>query len=234
MAMKFEEFMGAQGIDKSLTVKAQRLLKNSEFKNNIKTTFSGAVMIDGDFDKMGDYVKAAFQEELKEKEEENEKKQRQAEKSDVGIVYSLEGNRGRSMKVFPDRCVITVSGTVGALLTGNITDGEKTIFYHDVIGIQFKYPGAIIGYLQMETASGLMNNSSNNMFNENTFTFEDSGMSSLMTEVKNYITERVALYKKVPFSVPDEILKYQKLLEQNVITQEEFDKKKEELLSLPG
>ena len=46
----------------------------------------------------------------------------------------------------------------------------------------------MIGYLQFETASGLMNNNSSNFFNENTFTFEENTVpNEKMLEVYRYI-----------------------------------------------
>jgi hypothetical protein len=89
------------------------------------------------------------------------------------LLYHLEGVRGRAMWVFDRKCVIATRAGVGSFFTGNVSDGEKTIFYKDVVGIQFKKSGGLIGYLQFETASNQMNNQNSNMFSENTFTFEE-------------------------------------------------------------
>ena len=86
-------------------------------------------------------------------------------------IYSLEGVRGRYMEVYDNRVVISTKATLGSLITGNISDGEKTIYYVDCIGVQFKKSDFQIGYIQLETASALMNNKSSNFFNENSFTF---------------------------------------------------------------
>lgn len=180
-----------------------------------------------------------------------------------GLVYDIEGNRGRHLFVYDDRCMIIVKPTVGSVITGNATDGEKTIFYKDCIGIQFKESHLAIGYIQIETASAIGNNGKNNFFNENTFTFEDSkGIATtvngnvyevaqkytnmvnsviktnktttneFMREVANYIIGKVSQYKKVDYSVADEIKKFKALLDSNAITQEEYDEKKRQLLSL--
>ena len=111
-------------------------------------------------------------------------------------VYSITGVRGRSLTVYRDRCVINTQANAGSFITGNATDGEKTIFYHDVIGIQFKPPGMTIGYLQLETASGFGNNESSNMFAENTFTFEKD--LEIVEEAKDYIIYQVSLFKHLP------------------------------------
>lgn len=75
-----------------------------------------------------------------------------------------------------------------------VTDGEKTIFYSDVVGIQLKKPGFTIGYLQLETASGQMNNLTSNAFSENTFTYER--MTPEITEMKDYIYWQISKRKR--------------------------------------
>ena len=110
------------------------------------------------------------------------------------LIYELIGVRGREMKLYDTKCVITTKKTAGSLLTGNFTDGEKTIFLCDVVGVQFKESGGLIGYLQFETPSMQMNNKADNMFSENTFTFENgkNGVTNaLMQQVYQYVVDRV-------------------------------------------
>ena len=109
------------------------------------------------------------------------------------LIFEANGVRGRSIRLFDTRCVITTTPSVGSFLTGNITDGEKTIFLKDVVGIQFKRSGNLIGYLQLETPSMQMNNQNNNMFSENTFTFDNScGLTNeVMQKVYEYVVARV-------------------------------------------
>ena len=108
-------------------------------------------------------------------------------------VIVANGNRGRSLSVYEDFAVINVTPTVGSVITGNALDGQKIIFYADVIGIQYKEPGATIGYLQLETASPTMNNKSSNFFNENTFTYEKD--SATARAAFKYIFERIRAIK---------------------------------------
>ena len=103
------------------------------------------------------------------------------------LVYEINGARGRSIRIYPYKCIINTSVTAGSLLTNNATDGEKTIYFKDVIGIQYKRSGVTIGYLQFETASGTMNHDKSNFFSENTFTFE-ADKDEIMQEVYEYIT----------------------------------------------
>ena len=102
------------------------------------------------------------------------------------------------MDVYDNKCVITTDVTLGSIMTNNALDGQKTIFYIDVKGIQYKRSGLAIGFLQLETGSIQMNNQSSNMFSENTFTFEESvnDMSNrLLDKVHDYIVDRVESYK---------------------------------------
>lgn len=101
------------------------------------------------------------------------------------LVYRIIGTRGRILKIYPYKCVISTNVTIGSILTGNSTDGEKTIYFKDCIGVQYKKPGATLGYLQFETATAIMNNDKSNFFNENTFTFE--GMWEQMDEVYRFV-----------------------------------------------
>lgn len=91
----------------------------------------------------------------------------------------------------------------------NATDGDKTIFYCDIIGIQFKKSGFSIGYLQLETGSGQMNNDRSNFFSENTFTFEHGkgGLTNeIMEKIHDCIVDRFEEIKygvKILEEVPD-------------------------------
>ena len=88
-------------------------------------------------------------------------------------LYELKGTNGRYLVVYKHKCVIKVDVTIGSVLTHNATDGEKTIYYKDIIGIQLKRPGILIGYIQFETASSKGNNIKSNFFDENSFTYDN-------------------------------------------------------------
>lgn len=116
----------------------------------------------------------------------------------LGTLFTLQGARGRSIQVCKNKCIIKTSVTVGSVITGNATDGEKVIFYKDCSGLQFKKSGALLGYLQFETPSMQMNNQNSNFFSENTFTFDANSNgpgNDLMTEVFYYILELMELAK---------------------------------------
>ncbi len=157
------------------------------------------------------------------------------------LVYKIDGVRGRHIDIYTDKVVITTKVTIGSLLTNNATDGEKTIYYSDCIGVQFKQSKFAIGYLQLETASSNGNNKHSNFFAENSFTFDTTVISNeRMIEVADYVKSRVDAVKKggtAPIvtnsnniSVADELLKLKQLLDMGVLSQEEFDEQKIKLL----
>ena len=85
-----------------------------------------------------------------------------------------------------------------------------------------------------------MNNNSNNFFNENSFTF-DYILDVFMEEVQKFVKQKVDEAKKqknAPVMVAsatsnaDELKKFKELLDLGVISQEEFDAKKKQLLGL--
>lgn len=158
------------------------------------------------------------------------------------LVYTIDGVRGRHIDIYTDKVVITTKVTIGSLLTHNATDGEKTIYYSDCIGVQFKQSKFAIGYLQLETASSNGNNKSSNFFAENSFTFDTTVISNdRMIEVADYVKSRLDAVKKGGtaaastnnnnMSVADELLKLKQLLDMGVLSQEEFDEQKNKLLN---
>ncbi|MBE6577481.1 MAG: hypothetical protein E7653_05025 [Ruminococcaceae bacterium] len=112
----------------------------------------------------------------------------------ANFICELEGVRGRNLKLYDTKIVITTKKTVGSFITGNITDGEKTIYLCDIVGIQLKKSGLLIGYLQFETPSLQMNNKNDNMFSENTFTYEEgkNGITNdLIIAIYKFVTDRI-------------------------------------------
>lgn len=162
------------------------------------------------------------------------------DRENEGIVYQVNGVRGRKIKVFEDRCVMKVTANLGSFFTGNVSDGEKTIYYADCVGVQFKEAGIQIGYLQLETASNIINQRASNFFNENSFTFDISTTTNeKMREIRDYIQGQIRRIKNgnqssqsTAISAADEIKKYKELLDMGILTQEEFDLKKKQLLDL--
>ena len=107
------------------------------------------------------------------------------------IIYHIDGARGRSIDIYPFKCVISIDAASGPTLASTDTEGQKTIYYQDCIGFQVKYPGFTHGFIHFETASSVQNDSSINFFNENTFTYDPTQISvEEMSIVVNYIKKQ--------------------------------------------
>lgn len=157
----------------------------------------------------------------------------------MNLIYDLDGY-GLKMQVFEDHCVIEAKKSVASFMMGKAFNGEKEIYFKDVTTVQYRKAGILSGngFIQFEYAGGYA--SSNSYASENTFIFA-KGVNDLqkIEEAYNYIRERVSYFKKNPVtannSLPspaDELVKFKALLDQGIISQDEFDSKKKELLGL--
>lgn len=158
------------------------------------------------------------------------------------VIYDLVGADGKYMKVYEDKCIIGISG-FWSMSYGN--PGEKTIYYKDCIGVKFRESGFFVaGGIQFDTASSTFEGidiRSDTLFNfSGKVELNGSKVSSdVMIEVRDYIEKKIAEIKELKnnnrnenASSADEILKYKNLLDSGIITQEEFDAKKKQLLGL--
>lgn len=110
------------------------------------------------------------------------------------LICEFEGVYGRTLKLYDTKIVIVTKITVGSIATDNHSDGEKTLFLKDIVGVQFKKSGTRIGYLQFETPSMQMSNQRDNYFSENTFTFRagKNGITNiLMEKAYSYIVDKI-------------------------------------------
>lgn len=155
------------------------------------------------------------------------------------IIYDLKGYPGKRMKVYKDRVIIKSVVTFTSIMCGTVSMGEKTIYYSDCIGLQYKKSSANIGFIQMETASGIMHDKRNNFLGENSFSWASIKKNEKMKEVADYINKQINLYKNQKnnssaniSSNADELKKFKELLDNGIITQEEFNEKKKQLLNL--
>ena len=166
------------------------------------------------------------------------------EVNEEGLVYEVDGNIGKTLKVYEDKVAIVANVGVKSLLLGNALHGNKEFYYSDLTSVQFKNIGITTGYLQFEYAGS---RSISNFQSENSFTFSASigtqkydnlkkEMPSVYEDIQRRVREAKNVTKTAPViqqaSAADEIIKFKQLLDAGVISQEEFDKKKAELLGL--
>lgn len=161
-----------------------------------------------------------------------------------GVRYCIVNSFGKILDVYDNKVVFTstksTSTVVSSLIFGDsLTQGEKTIYYKDAIGVQFKPATITDGYIQVETAVGGMTSTKSQYSGENSIQF-GSKVNDEAETVTNFIKQKIEEIKNTPVggtviqqsTAADEVMKLKQLLDMGVISQEEFDKKKNELLGL--
>lgn len=150
--------------------------------------------------------------------------------------YTLEGDNGQ-LYVYENKVEITRKGVLAFAFQG--LKGTKTIPISEIKSIQVKKGGFVQGYIQFGVAGGVENRkgAEDATRDENTVTFSRP-QNGLVEEIKHYI-ENIMLNQTnnqntvvQQTSAADEILKFKQLLDAGIITQEEFDTKKKQLLGL--
>lgn len=157
------------------------------------------------------------------------------------LLYEIDGNMGKTLKVYEDKCVISTKAGLKSFMFGSWTNGDKEFYYKNITSLQFKNLGITTGYLQFEYAGS---HSGNNFVSENSFTFSATAGTSKYNELKEKmpgiyedIQKRISnamnpASNGTGISPADELKKFKGLLDEGVISQAEFDAKKKQLLGL--
>ena len=110
----------------------------------------------------------------------------------------------------------------------------------EIKSIQVKKAGLMQGYIQFGVSGGMESRRGVQAANydENTVTFTSTLANKIAAEIKEYVENKL-ISNSVPtnttaskVSEADELMKFKKLLDDGVITQEEFDAKKKQILGL--
>lgn len=149
-------------------------------------------------------------------------------------IFSVKGAQ-KLLNVFDDHISLTQMYNLRTVLTGNWFKGTKDIYYTDISSVQYREPTSwILGYIQFES----MGVASRDNFNsENSWTF-GTDKAAVAKEILDYVQKRVAETKSsknnvvTTISPADELLKFKQLLDAGIITQQEFDEKKKQILGL--
>jgi hypothetical protein len=115
--------------------------------------------------------------------------------------------------------------------------GEKVIPISNIISVQFKLPGLLAnGYIQFATAGGEGTKGIQEaVSDENTVFFEKkdieqfSNLKNAIESAMESLSSNQAQASSTP-SVADEILKFKQLLDQGVLSEQEFQEAKKKLL----
>lgn len=162
------------------------------------------------------------------------------------IRFELKSITGMVLKVYDDRVVLSQEGVMGTLTRG--LSGDKTFYYCDITSVQFKEAGWTAGFIEFTFpgSNDLPGGSILGSTNENRYTFSKPTLGAARAlnieaiKAKDFIEEKIKEYKENKnrkanneyISVADEIKKFKSLLDEGIITQEEFDEKKRKLLEL--
>lgn len=151
--------------------------------------------------------------------------------------FYFKGVNGQ-ISVYEDRIVIERRGFSGFMSSG--LAGEKTIPMESIVSVQFKEGSMLLnGFIQFgvlggnEATKGL----SKAVQDENTVILKKSSNNEVR-QIKEYIEEIVLNRSKnsgvvlQQNSPAEELKKFKELLDMNVISQEEFDAKKSQILGL--
>lgn len=165
-------------------------------------------------------------------------KEEEKEELPEGMVFHMRGYNGQ-LYVYEDRVVIERTGAVGTITHG--LAGSKTIPMSTIQNIQLKKAGPFFnGFIQFGILGGMERQGGigGAVSDENAIVFLESCNNKAL-KIKEYI-ENIIINRgkndkvEVPNSlfVADEIMKLKSLLDMGILTQEEFDEKKKQLLNL--
>lgn len=127
--------------------------------------------------------------------------------------------------------VVIKRGMKGFLLGGGMLRGEKSIPYSGIVAVQLKKAGLVAGYLQLtlkggsESKGGLFQSTTD----ENSVNFH-KGKNKDFEEAKKLIEDHINSTNKPGESQLDEIEKLANLKNKGIITEDEFQTKKKQLL----
>lgn len=154
--------------------------------------------------------------------------------TDSEIIIEFYGSNGQ-IDLYNDKLIIKRAGFI-AVLSHGFTKGDKTIYLNQITGIQFKEAGLLVGYIQftlpggIESRRGIMDAAKD----ENTVTFEafrNDDARKLKERIEELVQKmRRSTSQAVHISSADEIRKFKQLHDEGIISKDEFEKKKKELL----
>lgn len=120
---------------------------------------------------------------------------------------------------------------------------EKSIPMDQITSVEVKLPNIHPGFIQFSIAGSLARDSAFSLtggsfgalIDENSVVFDDNDSYQTALKIKSFIeaySKPTKEDRQMNNSVADEILKFKSLCDQGIITSEEFNKKKEQLLGL--
>ena len=159
--------------------------------------------------------------------------------------YRLAAHTGTTLEVYDSYVILNFMRTGGlGTVTANIysggATGGKRINFSDITAIQFKEPaGVTVGFIQFAyPGSGEFRGSVADAINDENSIPVSPQNFALAKEIIDFIESKRSVQRAPQpaavqqVSAADELTKFKSLLDAGVITQEEFDAKKKQLLGL--
>lgn len=153
-------------------------------------------------------------------------------------LYHFDGGVGDILSVYEDRVVIQHKGVLNFFAMG--MKGDKALYYSDITSVQFKKPSFITaGYIQFSIPGGKENTGGvmGAVQDENTITF-NSKVVAEAEKIVEFLNQKLREVKsgkgtvQAALSPAEELKKFKELLDMGVISQEEFDTKKKQILGM--
>ena len=152
------------------------------------------------------------------------------------LKFTLKG-LGGELKVYEDRVEINKKGQ--GLITGNTT---KTLPMANIMSVSVSPSMFWRGFIEFSVPGGKdSSNIQEALYNENALPLKAFGQNEEARKIKAYVEERIMYYAnnkggttivQQAISPAEEVKKMKELLDMGIITQEEFEIKKKQLLGL--
>lgn len=157
----------------------------------------------------------------------------------TSMLMELKGVNGQ-IELYENEIIVKRKGFL-AKSTQGFFKGDKTIYLNQITGIEFKEGGNIVnGYIQFTVPGGIerrggLFGKDGAVKDENTVMFQKKH-NDIAKEIKLYIENRIATKYQPSVNSkvdgPEEIRQYKQLYDDGIITKEEFEAKKKEILGL--
>lgn len=142
------------------------------------------------------------------------------------VILCLKGVNGQ-LELYNDKVVIKRKRFHVKMIQG-LFAREKELYLNQISGVQFKVANNADGYIKIIVKGSKENNRNLVYFNKTS----NEMATKINTRIKGLRQEVANLQTVNKLIVSDEIKKYKELLDEDIITQIEYDVKKKQLLNL--
>ena len=157
-------------------------------------------------------------------------------------IFRIKGEM-KTMVVYENKVMLEGEKGLIAAASG-VTQGQKSFGYESITSLEFKEAtlldnGHLAFNLQGDAGRSSVVGFGKAMMgfqNDNTFKFQKRSQNVEVQNIKNYIEDQMLKSKQTTQSLvnavspADELRKYKQLMDDGIITQEEFNEKKKQLL----